>query len=332
MNNKNIRYRVIDADDAPALQALVARCYGDSYFDALYFDVDELRKAIETKQLRSCIALNQDGEMIAHLGMRCAEGSLTSDSSLAIVDPRYRAQGLLVETGIRLCQVCLDMGLCGIYGTAVTVHTYSQQSNLKGGAGVTGIYFNYIPAGTLFLEVEDARSELPTPSVLMLAPLAIPPGRSCYLPARYSQQMREAFEDCNMAREVLPGDTLSRTESVIRVSYKPRQKVCYFWVDAVGWDLREQIELQMNLMEAEAINAFYIHLALDQQGLDESVAALLQVGFFYGGLLPESSQRDWLILQTIRGMEPDWSSVQLSGERTRNLLAFILADRKDRES
>lgn len=329
MTNETIHYREMEANDAPALQSLVERCYGDSYFDALYFDADELRKAIEKQQLRSCIALNERGEIIAHLGMRHAEASLTSDSSLAIVDPLYRAKGLLVETGMRLCEICIDMGLCGIYGTAVTVHTYSQQSNLRGGAGVTGVYLNYIPAGTLFLEVDEAKSESPTPSILMLAPLAIPPVRSCYMPARYNKQIREAFDDCNMQRELLANDTLSLTDSVIKVSYKPRQKVCYYWVDVVGSDLREQILSQIDLLKAQTINAFYIHLPLDQQGLDESIEALRDVGFFYGGLLPEASQRDWLILQYITGVEPDWSSVQLSGERSRVLLDFILADRED---
>lgn len=328
MNNETLHYRALEGDDTPALQSLVEHCYGDSYFDALYFDADELRNAIEHKQLRSCVALNEGGEIIAHLGMRHAEGSLTSDSSLAIVHPLYRAKGLLIETGIRLCQTCIDMGLCGIYGTAVTVHTYTQQSNLKGGAAVTGIYLNYIPAGTRFLELEQAHSERPTPSVLMLTHLGAPPKRSCYFPERYKLQIREAFDDCNMHRDLLDDSSLSLTDSVISVSHKPRQKVCYFWIDAIGADLGEQILFHMNSLDSHPINAFYIHLPLDLNGLDQGIEELRDAGFFYGGLLAESSQRDWLILQTIAGEEPDWSSVNLSGERAKALLDFISSDRE----
>lgn len=328
MTNETIHYRAIEGNDAPALQSLVQRCYGDSYFDALYFDANELRNAIDKKQLRSCIALNDDGEIIAHLGMRHALGSMTSDSSLAIVDPAYRAKGLLIETGVRLCQTCIDMGLSGIFGTAVTVHTYTQQSNLKGGAAVTGIYLNYIPAGTCFLEVEQAISEHPTPSVLMLSSLATHPDRDCYMPEQYRVQIQQAFDDCKMHRQLLANDTIPLTESVFKVSYKPRQKVCYFWIDEVGADLCERIISEIKLLDSDAINAFYIHLPLDQKGLDMCIEDLRSAGFFYGGILPESSQRDWLILQTITGTEPDWSAVKLSGERSKGLLDFILADRK----
>ncbi len=328
MSTDAIHYRALLTDDVPALQTLLKRCYGDSYFDALYFDADALRDAIAKKQLRSCIALNASGDIVAHLGMRHAEGSLTSDSSLAIVDPKYRAKGLLVETGIRLCQTCLEMGLCGIYGTAVTVHPYTQKANLRSNAGITGIYLNYIPSGTRFLEVDNAQSDTPTPAVLMLTPLSPPPRRSCYIPQHYAGHIRAAFDHCNMQRDVLTHEPPLATHSKIRLIHKARQRVCYFWVDTPGCDLAEYITQHMARLKPEPINAFYIHLALDQAGLDACIAQLNRAGFFYAGVLVESSQRDWLILQCITGPEPDWEAVQLVGEHTNQLMRFIRDDRK----
>lgn len=328
MTNKMIRYRLLESGDVPALQTLLERCYGDSYFDALYYDGDALSSAIKEKRLRSCIALNEAGEIVAHLGMRHPNGSLTSDSSLAIVDPRYRAQGLLIETGVRLSQTCLEMGLCGIYGQAVTVHTYTQQSNLKGGAGVSGIYLNYIPAGQRFLESEQAQSNCPTPAVLMLTILSQAPIRSCYIPEQYATQIHEAFNSCKMQRDLLVSTPPLPLQSLIEKSYKPLQRVCYFWAEKLGADLLDQIKEQIRALKSHPINAFYIHLPLDQGELDEHITQLRHAGFFYAGLLPEYSQRDWLILQFITGPEPDWTSVQLSGERTNALLQFILDDRQ----
>lgn len=53
------------------------------------------------------------------------------------------------------------------------------------------------------LYLEQIKSGCPTPSVLMLTPLATAPECSCYIPQVYKSEIITAFEDCNMQRQVL---------------------------------------------------------------------------------------------------------------------------------
>lgn len=84
--------------------------------------------------------------------------------------------------------------------------------------------------------------------------------------------------------------------------------------------------MELARLSSTAWNAVYIHLTLDQGGLDPC-ADTLREAVFYGGVLAESQQRDWLIMQYTIGPEPESASVKLSGERAKQLLKFILSDK-----
>jgi hypothetical protein len=71
------------------------RCYRESYFDGVYYDAEALRLLISEGKQYSAIALNESGEVVAHIGLRNPRRGRTADSTMAIVDPRYRSRGLL---------------------------------------------------------------------------------------------------------------------------------------------------------------------------------------------------------------------------------------------
>ncbi len=314
--------------DASKVQVLMFRCYGESYFDDLYYDVEALRLAVSEKNQYSAIAELSSGEIVAHIGLRHYMGGLTADSTMGIIDPRYREQGLLVQVGVALMPVYEQLNLCGLYLYAVTIHPYSQKASLKGGSGVTGIFLNYIPQGTNFLEIESGPSTESTPALVMLQPFTAAPVRKIYLPKRYKEVVVQAFEQCGIKREYIENSAVNRMPSIssIRVVIKQRQRICYLWVDEMGEDFGEQIEQKIKMLNEAELNAIYLQMPMDSVLIDRGISAVSRQGFFYAGVLPEHGNRDWLTLQKIDKDTLDLSNVKLANEHCYRLLDYMLRD------
>ncbi len=103
MSTPDITTRAMTPEDAAAVRALMLRCYGETYFDGLYYDAEALARAIATGEQHSSIAIGPSGDVVAHLGLRCPPGSRTADSTMAIVDPQFRSRGRLG------CPRCYEM-------------------------------------------------------------------------------------------------------------------------------------------------------------------------------------------------------------------------------
>lgn len=325
MKNKKILTRLMEASEAHKLQQLLQRCYGDSYFDALYYDEAALKQAITSNQQCSWVAVNDADEFVAHIGLRNYRNSLTADTTLAIVDPAYRLQGLFVEIGAQMMPVYRQLNLSGLYLQSVTVHPYTQNSSLKGGAGVTGIYLNYIPAATRFLEVESFISSIATPAVIMVQPLAAMPLRSIVWPNYYRLQIQAAFEQCNILREAIVGQSVAK-HSLIRIEKKLRQKIAVLWVEAIADDWVAEFEAAVNSLDNADYNAVYLQLPLNQYSVDKCIEVAKTAGFFYAGVLPEYAKQDWLSLQRVDRSGVDTDTIHIVGDESRKLFEFILAD------
>ena len=92
-------FRLVKANDVPQLQALLRRCYGDTYYDSVYYRDAVLISALANDDQTSMVAVNADGEFVAHTALRNYRNSFTADTSMAIVDPGYRSRGLFVDLG-----------------------------------------------------------------------------------------------------------------------------------------------------------------------------------------------------------------------------------------
>jgi serine/threonine-protein kinase RsbW len=326
--------RLMHSSEAELLLDLLRRCYQDSYFDSLYYDTKALAEAVENCQQYSMVAVNSEGEFVAHVALRNFQNSLTADTSMAIVDPRYRSNGLFVKMGAEMMPVYEQLGLCGLYLQAVTVHPHSQSSSLKGHAGVTGVYLNYIPANTQFLAMEaavksDAENAEATPVVIMVQPLGVMPTRSIVWPAYYRSQIETAFEQCNMQRDTASAQKLAK-HTLIRIDKKPRQKIINLWLDEIGDDWQSEFKAALKNLDADLecsdYRVIYLQLPLNKYLLDELIEVAKAQGFFYAGVLPEYGKQDWLGMQKLDRSSVDPNSFYLVGDQSKQIFEFIMQD------
>lgn len=325
MAQEQITTRLVMPDEVDRLQALMRRCYGETYFDSLYYDAGKLAAAIDDQKQYSMVAVNEAGEFVSHIAVRNFHNSLTADTSMAIVDPRYRSRGLFVDIGAQMLPIYQRLNLCGLYLQSVTVHPYTQQSSAKGNAGIVGLYLNYIPASTRFLEMDGFTSDVPTPSLILLQGLAPMPERDIVLPGRYREHILTALQQCDASRKQVGAQPLP-TVTELRVEKKPRQRIAYLWVDRPGQDFAAQLDTLWANDEWMDYDAVYLQLPLNRYDVGDATESARAKGFVYAGVLPEFGGQDWLTLQHASVSESDFDHVHLISEHSQQLLRFILDD------
>ncbi len=209
------------------------------------------------------------------------------------------------------------------------MHPYTQRASLKGGSGATGILLGYVPSGTTFIEVDTAVTWNPTPALILFQPLKPAPAREVYVPDRYAIVIQAATDRCRLDRAVVTASELNAmgSRASIRRVLKPRQDVCYVWLDGWGEDVLARIAQIAEECDRAGTRAIYLNLPLDGGATDALVSDLQELDFFFAGVLPEYAGRDWLTLQRVSDACLDVENIVLTNDTSRALLDFVLGDR-----
>src|SRR5262249_56491870 len=102
-----------------------------------------------------------------------------------MVDPRFRGHGLMERLLTFVMERATAQGLRGLYGEAVTVHTYSQKSNLALGFSETGIELGDESSAVVFKSIDDRAQNKRTATVIEYRAMGVPTRRGGYPPARH---------------------------------------------------------------------------------------------------------------------------------------------------
>ncbi|MBU4547984.1 MAG: GNAT family N-acetyltransferase, partial [Euryarchaeota archaeon] len=145
-SSEEVTLRIMKPSDAVDLARCIYRVYGYTYpHEAVYYP-ELFASLVESGLVTSCIALNQAGEVVGHLGVFIDEAEdRVGESALAVVDPRYRGRGLFPRMKKMMMAEVKARGFKGLYSRAVTVHEASQRANVKMGAAETGFILAHSP-------------------------------------------------------------------------------------------------------------------------------------------------------------------------------------------
>ena len=171
-----VTIRRLEPGDVPSLVRCAVRCYGDSYPRRAFYDANEIRRLLSCELLYSAVAVDREGEVVAHLGMMLERrGSRTGDMVLGIVDSRFRGHALSVRVGAMLAQEFQRLGLIGLYQYATTAHAISQKLNLATNSIETGVLLGYLPEATSSMQRPTGALGWRIPSIMLYLPLAEAP-------------------------------------------------------------------------------------------------------------------------------------------------------------
>ena len=322
-----IEIRMMRPEESFELSRCVYRSYGYSYdWDYVYYP-DRIRELQEANLMRSCVAVTPEGEFVGHLAVTVERpDSPVGEAGQAVVDPRFRGHHLFPKMKTFMAQKATDGGMYGLYSEATAVHPYSQRGNLQLGAKETGFLLGYIPGSVSYKEIGEEREGRRGSVALFYLRTNDEPERPVYPPDAYREAVRRVVEHNGLRRTVEDGsDSELPPSSRMSVDVRRDHNLAFLRVEEPGADLEELARLRLRELCLHRVDCIYADLPLSHAATSRAGGGLRDLGFFFGGVMPEAHPGggDVLRLQYLNEVEIRRDDVRTASDFGQELLLMV---------
>jgi serine/threonine-protein kinase RsbW len=321
-----LEIRMMKPEESFELSRCVYRSYGYSYdWDYIYFP-ERIRELQEKGLMRSCVAVTPEGEFVGHLAVTVEHpDSPVGEAGQAVVDPRFRGHHLFPKMKTFMAEQCGDSGMYGLYSEATAVHPYSQKGNLQLGARETGFLLGYIPATVTYKQIGEEKEGRRGSAALFYMRVTGEPEREIFPPLPYLEEVRRVVEHNGLRRVI--GEVPEPTPRPSRMSVEVRQdhNLAFVRVDEPGADLKELVHRHLRDLSLHRVDCVYVDLPLSDPATPGAAARLIDLGVFFGGIIPEAHAAggDVLRLQYLNNVEVRAGDVSTASDFGEELLGLI---------
>lgn len=321
--NIDITTRRLMPEDAPALTALIRRCYGETYGPSIFYDTPALAEMISKRKLCSVVAENGQ-QIVGHMGLTVHHSeSIICETGNTMVDQNTRGQGLLLKLGMALHNLVLQEGYVGYVHYPTTAHHIMQRASVAYGGKETGVMLSYVSEMT-GPKLTDKQTS-PLAATVVFQPLSPVPNRKVTLPAKYYAVIERLYENLNLDRTVMTsspylGKSSINSDTPMVADYCSKRGKLHIFTKKKSSNITGNVSA---LIEKYQPKVTHIDLPLDNAEIDSVVDSLNDIGFFFCALLPEFAHTDLLRLQAITSLEQDDLELNLINEDAISLGDFI---------
>src|SRR5919112_1002479 len=329
----SLEIRMMRPEESFELSRCVYRSYGYSYdWDYVYYP-DRIRELQESGLMRSCVAVTLEGEFVGHLAVRVENpNSPVGEAGQAVVDPRFRGHHLFPRMKSFLAEQARNAGMYGLYSEATAVHPYSQKGNLHLGAKETGFLLGYIPASVSYKEIGEEREGRRGSVALFYMRTNPEPARAIYPPAVYREAVRRIVEHNGLHRTDEDGsDAEMLTSSRMSVDVRRDHNLAFLGVEEPGADLQELVRARLRELCLHRVDCIYVDLPLSHPAVQSAGARLNELGFFFGGIIPELGDGDILRLQYLNEVDIRPDDVRTGSDFGQELVNLIFQEKSAAE-
>ena len=334
--SSNYTIRLLRPGDGIRLAQLMYRVYGYSYSNEDFYYPERLDHNLASGRHVGVVAVAYDGEIVGHAGIERPDfGPLAELGQLAVA-PAHRGQGLQKLMGNQLQEEIQRLGLKGLYGEAVTIHTASQQASESRGLRVCAI--KLLDWQAQFKEVEtlhpgiEPETAPQRESMVLYFKYLTPPGlaRVC-APSQHREMLARIYAHLGVEVEFLETSNSTGFGNVA-VHYDKAVGVGTIQVNHIGRDtLPEIYQGWQDLTQIIGAAVVGLDLPLAQGGTPSLCEFAEGKGFLFSGVRPHfAPDGDFLRLQYLR-TEPDLDTLCLFSPFAQELLHYILKEKKRRQ-
>ena len=276
------------------------------------------------------VGATPDGEIVSCLTCEVAHpGAAVGYLGEGLVDPRFRHHGLLEEMLRFMQRRATERGMLGLYGEAVTVHPYSQKSNIALGFSEVGVQLADEAPTVVFKQIAEAPSTKRTATMLYFLRMNEGPRRAVYAPPHHRAMIERIYAHGGFRRDlpdaVEPAASTAASAAQVTVDVFPEWSEAALRVTAYGADLPELVRFRLRELCLRRIDWICLDLPLSHPGARQFCARLEALGFFFAGVIPDLAEDDVLRLQYLNEVEADVESAQIASDFGKELFAYVVA-------
>ncbi|MEW6532583.1 MAG: GNAT family N-acetyltransferase [Thermodesulfobacteriota bacterium] len=322
--------RAMLPSEALEVAKVVYKTYGYTYgYQDVYYP-DRLAELNKSGKIVSAVALGDDEEIVGH----CAlifwhEGSRIAELGQGVVRPGYRHHGCFLHLTEYLIELARNRGLTGVYGQAVTNHTFSQRTGHKLGLRDCALIIGFVPTTVTFKGFSEQLSQ--RMSLLTHFLYLVKPERLiAYAPIHHEEMIEKLYDNLGVSVDVetpsIRGLKTLPARALMNIIVINHLNFAYMEVERYGQDLVSQLRSTVKQLVRDNIEVMSLHLNLSDPHTASLVHDLEEEGFFFAGILPGAFKNgDALILQYLANVEIDYDRIELDSDIAKELRDYIRA-------
>ena len=325
-----LTYRLMTEQDAVPMARCIYRSYGYSYGNDFVYYPEKVQELIKSKLLHSCVVLNPEGELVGHLAMMLdSPNAKIGKTGMAVVDPRYRGQGIFKKTKLFLVDYARKRNMAGIYSEAVAVHPYTQKGNISLGAHETGFLIGFTPSTMFFKKIEKQQRTKRQTTVLFYLKLKDDEHKKVYLPFHHKAMISKIYEMSGLNRKIEKATEKNilqnideRSQVDVKVQTEPGR--AFMRVSQFGKDIVELLSFRLHELCLQKTDCIYVDLPLSHPITQQICAPLEMKGFFFAGIIPEMFDGDVLRFQYLNNVDIDFEKVTVVSDFGKELFDYVV--------
>lgn len=292
----------VTSEDAEDIAKLIYRSYSYSYSkEELYFP-KRIEMAIRHNYKFGTIVRTELNVPAGYFAVLMSTDSLIGEVGEAVVSPAHRKRGLMKRMMNKLIEMSRDRGLLGLFGEALTVHTFSQKVNEKFGFKSTALVIA-TSQKRVFKGMETKFSDMMSVVVEFL-PLKAYRRKPVMLPETYSGLLTEIYGQFSSVPEfklvsTKEGKEPEDTNLDLNINYEKESALII--TRHLGSAFEASCGRLLRSFENVKLVAVYIDLPLNHPRTDLAIQWLKEKEFILAGLMPLfHKETDFLRMQQIR--------------------------------
>ncbi len=314
-------------DEAIQVSQLMYRAYGNTYFNEDVYYPERVAAHNANDSVLSFVAVGADGQLAGHYALERGEPGPVAEGGQAVVDPAHRGRGLLDRMKDAALAEARRMQLVAVFADAVTVHTMTQQSDIKHGAHLTCADLAISPRNEKFNKISDDLSQRLS-CMLFFQWLQPATPRTIYVPSRHREMLAKIYT--NLECDVEFGAPISATgHGKLTVKIDSGAACAFIRAEEIGSDTVPLVRhAKREIVERSHAEAVYAELPLADAGTPAVAAELESAGFGFLGVAPCFSLRGD-ILRMAYLVEPlERDPIKTADAFTGQLVDYALAEQR----
>jgi hypothetical protein len=216
------------------------------------------------------------------------------------------------------------MGIKGVYGRAVTVHTASQKMTENTGYKDCAVVLGFAPGDMAFKGINEKLSQRETLVYSFQAVLQLPV-TDVYLPHHHEHIIQKIYANLGLTRNFItsPAHTPMNGNSVLKSKIFSNMNAAEIVIHRYGEDCIRVLQHLLKDLCAKKVDHITLFLNLGDPVTSHICKEIEKLGFFIAGIIPCLHFDDTMILQYLNNIVIDYSQLRIHSDMTREILSYI---------
>lgn len=278
-------------EEAVQVSQLMYRTYGTTYFNEDVYYPDRIASQNFHEVLVSVVAVAEDGRVVGHCALERGQDGPVAELGQAAVDPAHRGRRLLDRMKEALETQARALDLSGWYADAVTVHTFTQQSNSHHGGHVCGVDLAVSPKSEAFRNIASEQPQRVS-CLLYFHWLGQPQPRKVYVPTRHQDTVAAIYDNLQCPFEFGEPESPAQEHGNLTIKLESRAALAMIHAGQLGKDSAHAIcHAARELVERSHAEVIVVELPLSEPATIQVCGTLESEGFSFTGIGPHFSSR-----------------------------------------